>query len=151
MVGRRAAVPGEIEQLVVRAHLRTGQCFGHEIRRHCLRRQQPSRELESCEQNLLVCAMRQIVGLDDRKFVRVGGSHAHMTRALGPLLARTATHSGKVVEHVSLSFLVAAGREQDLDVAARKLGPRFPEHVHQRRAQRDDAGPSRQPLRHFQA
>ena len=151
MVGGRTAPAGEIQQFIITRHRRAGQYLAGEVARHRRCGHQTACQFERGQQHPLIPWVGQIVGLDQRRIRRVGRAQANVATAFRALLARAATHAGEIIQRIGTTLLVAAGREQHLDIAALQLRPRFPVHMDQRRAERDDAGPPGQPARDFHA
>ena len=139
MEGRRAALLGGGQQVVVRLLVGAGEFLAVVVFAERLRAQQPAGELHAGQQDAAVAFGGEVVRLDGRRLERIGRAGAHVADAVGPLLPRGDRHAGEVVEGRLHAFLVAGRGEGELQVVVVDPLVGFPEHVDQRRVEGEDA------------
>ena len=90
-------------------------------------------------QHLPVAFGGEVIRLDQGAVNGIGRFGAHIADAVGPLLPRGDRHAGEIVEGRLHAFLVARRREGELQVVIVDPFVGLPEHVDQRRIERQDA------------
>ena len=144
-----ADAPGEVQDLLVGAHLVAGQRLVCEVRRERRGTHEPPGEPDAVDDHPAVHRVGEIARLDRRLVQRVGAARPDVSAALRAMLPHRDRGARLVFQGGLHAAPVARGREGDLQVGRVERLVRRPEAVHQGRLQGEDPGPEREVLRHL--